>query len=249
MKVGSACLCAARCTQAEKEKLEVLNKDKSVLIFTGHYGSGKTEIAINVAIKLSKKAKTTLVDLDIVNPYFRLWEEKSNLEKHGLKVIGPSDGLEYSDLPLIPLGVSGALQEEKEITILDVGGDKAGAVALGRFKPYLKDNYEMYFVINTNRAGTRDKKSIIKILREIEASSRLKVSGLINNTHLLQYTTEDIILAGQELVIEVSEELNIPYEYTILEESLLQRHINLDKISSKIMTIKLYMKLPCSSPT
>ncbi len=221
----------------------MLDGDKSVLIFTGHFGSGKTEIAINVAIKLSKKAKTTLVDLDIVNPYFRLWEEKSNLEKHGLKVIGPSDGLEYSDLPLIPLGVSGALQEKKEITILDVGGDKAGAVALGRFKPYLKNNYEMNFVINANRVGTRDRKSIIKILREIETSSRLKVSGLINNTHLLEHTTEDIILAGQELVLEVSEELNIPYKYTILEESLFQRHINIDKISSKIITIKLYMEV------
>lgn len=197
----------------------LLHTDKRIRVIIGHYGSGKTEFACNYALELAKKGnrKVVIADLDIVNPYFRSRERAKFLEKHGITVLsGLFDNEVSIDIPALG-GIYGPLQNEDCDLILDVGGDNIGARVLRQYTQYLnQDNCDMFAVVNANRPGTQDLRGALNHIRAIEHEAWVKVTGLINNTHLLRETKPEDVIRGQKLLEEVSEALNVPILYAAI---------------------------------
>ena len=166
---------------------------KRMQIITGHYGSGKTEYAVNLALALAReKDNVVLADLDIVNPYFRSYEQTKILENAGVKVIVTSCG-GVADIPALNPAVMSVFQEEKWNGILDIGGDPIGARVLARFAYQIKeDAYDLLFVLNANRPETKDVETALTYMRGIESECHLKVTGIVNNTHLCGETTAEV---------------------------------------------------------
>lgn len=196
--------------------------DKRIRVIIGHYGTGKSEFSVNYAIKLAKMGKKVAIgDLDIVNMYFRSREKAKEMEALGIKVIGSQINTPAVEVPSISAEIYTPLQDESYDLILDVGGDVVGARALGRYVDYFKeDNYDMFFVINANRPETQTLEKVLEYMTKIEDVSRAKITGLVNNTHLLKSTTVDDVLKGQELALKVQEETGIPIKYISVLKSV-----------------------------
>jgi len=190
-------------------------KDKRIRIICGHYGSGKTEFSINYSLALKKvEEKVAIADMDIVNPYFRSREKAEFLRAQGLKVIYSSIEGTALDIPAVTGEVGTLINNDNWNFILDVGGDNVGARALGRYYETIKAHeYDLFFVINGYRPETSNVEDTITHLKAIESTTGLKVSGLINNTHMMKHTTLEDVLMGQKLAEDVSMELNIPIKY------------------------------------
>lgn len=181
-------------------------------IITGHYGSGKTEFAVNFAFCLTRAGyAVTLADLDIVNPYFCSRGQREALESRGVRVIASTAG--DADVPALNPKVYSLL--EKDVCgILDVGGDAAGARVLGRFAPKIQTlAYELFCVLNFNRPETATPEKAERYLREIEHSAKLTATGLINNTHLCGDTAAEDVLRGAELAETLASRVQIPVRY------------------------------------
>lgn len=219
-----------------------MRKEKRVRIIIGHYGSGKTEFSINYAIKLSKEFnKVALVDLDVVNPYFRSREQEENLKQYNIEMFSSNIKGLAADLPSVSGSILTAFQNENYEAIIDVGGDHQGARTLGRYEEYLTEgNYEMYAVINANRKETSTLEGVLDHIYRIEKTSRAKVTGLINNTHLLWETEVEDVLKGQELCKKVSDELNIPIKFVSAIDKVIER-LPLN-IEGEIIPIKMIMR-------
>ncbi|WP_223379244.1 ATP-binding protein [Schnuerera sp. xch1] len=216
--------------------------DKRLRIIVGHYGSGKTEFSVNYAIKLAEKGKkVALGDLDIVNLYFRSREKTEELKKLGVKVISSSIKGSGVDIPAISAEIITPMQDKTYEAVLDVGGDPAGARTLGRyFQYFVEGQYDMFFVLNANRPETQTVAKSIEYMKKIEYTARAKVTGIINNTHMLKSTTIDDVLMGQELVEKISEKTDIPVKYVVaLEDVARELPSNLE---GEIFPIKLYMR-------
>lgn len=190
-------------------------------IITGHYGSGKTTFSLNLAIERAKESGgATLVDLDIVNPYFRSSDHKEMLESCGIRVVSPAYANTNLDLPGLPAEMYGAFEAKGEI-IVDVGGDDSGATALGRFSHLIKSRqYELLCVINARRNLTATTEEAADLLREIEAACKLTATGLVNNTHLKQLTTAQTILDSADFANEASRLTGLPLVYTTAPKGL-----------------------------
>lgn len=220
-----------------------LTKDARIRIIIGHYGSGKTEFAVNYAMALSKQTTgIALCDLDIVNPYFRSREKATMLEANGVHVISGARGHDINlDVPMLSPNILAPLQDETKQVILDVGGDAVGARVLARFAAFFKPGkYDMFFVINANREQTHDVLGVISHIRNIEDTVGAKVTGLINNTHLLRDTDAEEVLKGQKLAMEVSEATNIPLKYISTLEKV-TRQLPMD-LEGQLFPIKMYMR-------
>ncbi len=168
----------------------------------GHYGSGKTEFAVNYALALAGLGrKTAICDLDIVNPYFRSRERKELMEASSIRVISNSIGANVGvDVPAVSAEVEAPIQDRSWDLVIDAGGDGAGARVLGRYSRYFTDGeYDMFCVLNANRPGTRTADDAVAHIRAIEEASRTRVTALVNNTHLLYETGPGHVLAGQRL--------------------------------------------------
>ncbi len=199
-----------------------MKENKKITIFVGNYGSGKTEISLNYAINGAKYYPTTLIDLDIVNPYFRSSEKKEELEKLGIKVLMPNFANTAVDVPSLPAAIQSVFSSEDNI-IFDVGGDDTGAAALGRYHPYFinsKEKVDVYYVVNTLRPLSMDKESIVDLITRIEARGRLPVTGLIHNTNWAQDTTTEQIINGNTIIQEVCEEKNLPLIATVVTKNI-----------------------------
>jgi hypothetical protein len=209
-------------------------------IITGHYGSGKTEFAVNLAFRFRREGhEVTLADLDIVNPYFCSRERKEEMRAAGIRVI-VSRGA-GSDLPAINPEVY-ALFEPNTCGIIDAGGDATGAQALGRFSQKFKSiPHELLCVVNFNRPETNTPQKALAYLRQIEYSARLTMAGLVNNTHLDRHTTTHDILRGAELIGELSAVSGIPVKYHAFEERFADE---LDIPPQTCFPMRLYMKKP-----
>jgi hypothetical protein len=184
-------------------------------IIVGAYGSGKTEFALNYAVKMAEQEKTiNLVDLDIVNPYFRSRDLREPLEQQGIHIISSNPGLETADIPALSPEILSVLQNPGEIGIFDVGGDPVGARALGRFHPYIaQGDYALWMVINPFRPDTRSIDQLIEMKNSIEQASRLQITGLVDNTNLGMLTKEEDQRFGHALVDEASRTFQIPIVY------------------------------------
>lgn len=184
---------------------------KRIQIITGHYGSGKTEYAVNLALRLAAEGKkTVLADLDIVNPYFRSYEQTQRLEAAGIRVIVTSCG-GVADIPAINPAVLSVFQDRSWTGVLDIGGDPIGARVLARFAPQLQgEEFDLLYVLNANRPETRDLERALAYMRGIEAECHQKVTGIVNNTHLCGETTAAEILKGARLAGQLSQQTGLP---------------------------------------
>lgn len=182
-----------------------------ITVHIGHYGSGKTELSLNLVRKLLKQGeKVTLVDLDIVNPYFRSGEHKDALEKLGAKVIRPNFEGTNVDVPSLPPDVISAFTDKTAKVILDVGGDASGATALGRYHTDIEeDDYIVKCVVNTARPFTTNAEDIVEMVRSLEKASKLKVNTLVHNTNVARETTADMIVEGQKIVEDAAKMLDV----------------------------------------
>ena len=217
--------------------------DKRIRIIIGHYGSGKTEFSVNYAMKLKQAnaSKVAIADLDIVNVYFRSREKQVMLEEQGIKVIASSIAGNALDLPAVAADIITPLEDKSYEYVIDVGGDSVGARVLGRFKNYIEDgDYDMFMVVNANREQTMDLEGIKRHKETIEATSRLKVTGFINNTHLIRETTLEDVLKGDKLLKEASKELGIPIRY-VSAMSHIASQIP-DEVSGEILALDLIMR-------
>lgn len=171
-------------------------KDKRIRIIIGHYGSGKSEFSVNYAVKLAEKGrKVALADLDIVNMYFRSREKAKEMEKLGVKVIASQINTPAVEVPSISAEVYAPLQDESYDFVIDVGGDQVGARALGRYVNYFKEGeYDMFFILNANRPETQSAEKAYEYMVKIQDVSRAKITGIVNNTHLLKATTVEDVL-------------------------------------------------------
>lgn len=183
-------------------------------IVCGHYGCGKTNFSINLAIdKVKKGEKVTLVDLDLVNPYFRSSDYRKLLDTYGINLIASNFAHTNLDIPSLPAEMYSILFEQNRSIIIDAGGDDVGATALGRFSNEIKkyrDDYEFYYIVNRYRISTASVENTVKILKEIERASRLKATGVVNNSHMQNETEADTIMKSLGYASEVAKELGLP---------------------------------------
>jgi len=218
---------------------------KRIEIFVGSFGSGKTEIAINYSIYCRKSySQVAIVDLDIVNPYFRSREAKDALNVEGIRVIAPEGNLFYAELPIISPEIKGLIQDSNYHLILDLGGDDTGTVVLGNFKSFIEgSDYEMLLVVNSYRPFTQNIPQIKQMAREIENTSRLKISGIVSNPNLSSQTDEETIKQGHILIKQASRKLKVPIKFICINERFSQK-IKTEDFEEPIFYLKRFMKLP-----
>lgn len=204
---------------------KMINTLKNTVIVCGHYGSGKTNFSVNLAIRAAGEGKkVTLIDLDIVNPYFRAADNAAELEAMGIKCIVPNFANTNVDVPSLPPAVMGALAsagEDNSLTILDVGGDN-GAVALGMYNRFLQDgSYDMLYVINKYRPLTEEAEDALSLLREIEYLSRLRATGIVNNSNLGIETVKEDVEVTDEWAKAIANDAAIPLLCTSFHKELM----------------------------
>lgn len=212
-------------------------------IVTGHYGTGKTEFAVNLALSLAAGgARVMLADLDIVNPYFRSRDRKQLLEAHGIRLAAASQACTAADVPAIPAEILTILEDRTVRGVLDAGGDPAGARVLARFQPKIvSEDYQLICVLNANRPEVRTAEAAAAYLRAIETATGLTCSALVNNTHLCGETTAEDICKGAALAEAVSRETGIPVLCHVAETRLLP---GLAKLQEPVFPITIQMKKP-----
>ncbi len=194
-----------------------------ISIVTGHYGTGKTEFSVNLAMALTAEGtqQVMLADLDIVNPYFRSRERKQMLEEAGIRLITSSQACHDADVPSLPAELLVILENRDVRGILDIGGDPVGARVLARFRPKIvQEDYQLIFVLNANRPEVRTPEAAVSYLRSIEAVTGLTCTGIVNNTHLCGETAEEDIRKGAALSAAVSQETGIPVLCHVAVETL-----------------------------
>ena len=217
---------------------------KRLTLFAGHYGSGKTNIAVNYALHLANQGKPVCIaDLDIVNPYFRTADSKQELEKAGVTLISPQFANSNVDLPALPAEAYRLVEDKSIYGVMDIGGDDRGAYALGRYVPFMKEenNYRMAFVANCYRPLTRTPEEALEVMREIENACGLQFTCIVNNSNLgtetspstvtdsLEFMEKLCALSGLPLWLttaryDVAQQLNIP---NVLPLQLQERYFDL----------------------
>lgn len=195
---------------------------KRITLFAGHYGSGKTNIAVNYALKLKEMGKAVeIADLDIVNPYYRTKDSEEELNKAGIRVISSEFANSNVDFPAMPGEAYSIIDNKDTYAVCDVGGDDRGAYALGRFREgIMAEDYEMYLVINKYRPLTSDVDSLKEIKDEIEAAAGIPFTAIVNNSNLGRETTAEAVLSSIDYANEASAKLNLPVKLTAVHEPL-----------------------------
>ncbi len=197
---------------------------KRMTLFAGHYGSGKTNIAVNYALHLKALGEEVVIaDLDIVNPYFRTRDSLEELTEAGIKLISSEFASSNVDLPALPQEVYSLLDKREEKTIMDIGGDDRGAYALGRYADAIKDenDYEMLFVFNKYRPLTPDAQSAYEIMQEIETACNIKFTAIVNNSNIGGLTDAQDVINSLDSVNELSSITGLPVKMTTVRADLI----------------------------
>ena len=224
---------------------------KRVTLFAGHYGSGKTNIAVNYALLLAGEGKKVCIaDMDIVNPYFRTKDSAKVLENAGVELISPKFANTNVDLPALPAESYRLVQDKRIYGIMDIGGDDRGAYALGRFVPYLKEenNYRMIFVANAYRPLTRTPEEALEVMREIEAACGLAFTDIVNNANLGNETTAETVLEAVPYMERLSALSGLPIFAHTAEMTVAK---GLEGKLSPVISLQLqekYFDLPSQKP-
>ena len=186
--------------------------DSRFVVLVGNYGSGKTELALNLALASAGQMTTTLVDLDIVNPYFRSGEKAEELEAAGVRVLMPTFAMSTVDIPALPAEIQSVFEQPSQRVIFDVGGDDTGAAALGRYAPsfrrYRQDT-TVCLVINAMRPLTQTAEDVVDLAQRIAARGRMDIDVIINNTNLADQTEPDMLAAGHQVAVEAAKLLGV----------------------------------------
>ena len=218
---------------------------KRLTLFAGHYGSGKTNIAVNYALHLAKEGKKVCIaDLDIVNPYFRTKDSAEELAEAGVALISPQYANSNVDLPALPAESYRLVQDKSIHGIMDIGGDDRGAYALGRFVPYIREenDYRMVFVANCCRPLTRTPEDALEIMREIEAACGLQFTCIVNNSNLGPETTPETVTDSLPFVQKLSELSGLPVWLHTAEERVAAQLSDLPVLPMKLQV--KYFDLP-----
>ena len=197
--------------------------DKRITLLCGHYGSGKTNVAVNLAMMMKKQYdKVTIADLDIVNPYFRTKDSSEELARAGIKLICSEFANSNVDIPALPQEMYSITDDTSHRVLIDVGGDDRGALALGRLAPKIKEenDYEMLMVINKCRPLTRTVEDTLEVMGEIEFACGIKFTGLVNNSNLGEETTAYDVLNSLEYANAVSKATGLPLVATAYKAEL-----------------------------
>lgn len=222
---------------------------KKIYVLIGNYGSGKSELALNFAFKAAETGKTELIDLDMVNTYFRLTERGKMVSQKEIRLVSPNFACSGIETLSLPAEVASAFALDWDTVVFDVGGDAVGSTALGRYHEDFMElgpgQLEVLNVVNIRRplAGTVEK--IIKLQQEMQIHSRLKITGMINNTNLAQMTGPDELRDGYEMLRKVSEKTGVPVSYTTGKKELLDQFLSEGhdpKYIGKPIAIDMYMK-------
>lgn len=224
------------------EATDVIENPLTVIV--GHYGSGKTNLVMNLALGAARKEKSvTVIDMDIVNPYFRVSEQRKALEAEGIELVAPvfSEAGTSLDVPSLTGRILPAIQDASDdhVVIIDVGGDDAGSVALGRYARAIEGHgYDMFYVANRYRNLVQDLDDAFENMTEIEAASRLRMTGIINNSHLQGATDAEVVKKGIEYVSELSRLSGLRVICTTVPKELANLQFD------KLYPVERYVKAP-----
>jgi hypothetical protein len=209
-----------------------------IVVIVGSYGSGKTEISINLAVNRKRAGiEVQIADLDLVNPYFRTREAKETLSKLGIEVVLPPEQYLQADLPILSPMVAGLIRRPKQLTLIDAGGDHVGATVLGALADSLRGkSVHMIQVVNPFRPFTETIPGCLKMREEIEKASKMKITGIAGNANMIDETKTDDIYSGYDFVRSLSEESNLPLEFITVPLELLPE-INAEYFSCPILPI------------
>lgn len=196
---------------------------KRITVFSGHYGSGKTNVALSVALGLARSGQSvTVADLDIVNPYFRTKDSARELEKAGIELICSDYANTNVDIPALPQSMYAITDDRSRKVVVDLGGDDRGALALGRLAPAIleENDFDLFAVINMFRPLTKTAEETVGVMKEIEAASGLRFTGLINNSNLGEETTPETVLSSLPYAEETARLTGLPIVMTTVEKDL-----------------------------
>ena len=196
---------------------------KRITIISGHYGSGKTNIAVNLAIDLKKSFdKVAVADLDIVNPYFRTKDSMSDFVENEIRLISSEYAGSNVDIPALPQEMYAITDDKSYKMIVDLGGDDRGALALGRLTPEIvkENDYEMLLVVNKFRPLTPDTETTVEVAREIERAGKISFTGVINNSNLGEFTAEEDLLNSLSYAEDIANAMGIPVVATTVKRDL-----------------------------
>lgn len=216
---------------------------KRIVLLSGHYGSGKTNIAVNLAMRLrAQYEKVVIADIDIVNPYFRTRDSQAELEAAGIRVISSEFASSNVDLPALPQEVYAITDDKSLRAVVDVGGDDRGALALGRWRDAMlqENDYEMLLVVNRFRPLTRDVESAIEVMREIERAAGMRFTAVANNSNLGEETTPEDVLSSMDYAREICARAQLPLRFTSVNETLFPA---LEGKIDRLLPLKLQWKI------
>lgn len=215
---------------------------KRLVLFAGHYGSGKTNIAVNVAIDMKRSGyDVAIADLDIVNPYYRTKDSEDELEAAGVPLISSEYANSNVDVPALPQDMYSLVDNKERYFVIDIGGDDRGALALGRYTPFIleENNYEMLLVINQYRPLTRDLQSTLEVMREMEAAGGIPFTGIVNNSNLGRDTTPEDVIASDAYAREIAAATGLCLRMTTVKEDIAEE---VAKVIPNVMPLHLQNK-------
>jgi len=214
----------------------------NITIFAGGFGSGKSETALNYALKLVRSCEqVVLADLDMVNPYFCSRELEKVLSVNRVKLLAPVERLRFGDVPQVPPEIVGYLGMENEM-VLDVGGDEVGAQVLGYLRPYMRDRpYKMFLVVNPYRSFARELGAVAELKDALERASRLRFTGIVSNPNLAGDTDVEIIISGHERVREYAQGMNLPVVFLVVENCFYEA-VRVRLPDTEVKPLTLYLR-------